>query len=62
MDRICRTHGEIRNAYEIQHENLNGRDLAVQGKMTLKEIFKKQDVRACTGFKWLSIGSNGNQL
>jgi hypothetical protein len=47
-------------------ENLNGRDhledLAVDGKIILEWILKKQVGRVWTGFIWLRIGTSGGVL
>jgi len=37
-------------------------DPGVDGKIILKWIFRKWDVRACTGSMWLRIGTDGGHL
>jgi hypothetical protein len=36
--------------------------VAVNGRMVIKLILKKQDGRVWTGFVWLKIGSSGGLL
>jgi hypothetical protein len=66
MGRTCGTNWEKRNAYRDLMGNLKKRDhledLVVDGMMTLKQIFKKQDGRACTGLIWLRRGRSGGLL
>jgi hypothetical protein len=44
-------------------ENPKGRgnmeDLVIDGRMILRRILQKQDVRVWTGFVWLRIGISG---
>jgi hypothetical protein len=42
--------------------SLGGKDLGVHGRIILKLILEKEDVRMDTGFKLLRVGSNGGLL
>jgi hypothetical protein len=37
-------------------------DPGLDGRIILRLIFRKWDVMACTGSKWLRIGTGGGQL
>ena len=62
MDWACSMHGEGIGAYRDYMGKLEGwthlEDLGVDGR-TLKQILKKWDGRAWTGFIWLRIGTHG---
>jgi hypothetical protein len=57
----CRV--EKRGVYRVLVKKREGKnhleDLAVDGKIILRWIFRKQDVGAWTGLIWLRIGSGG---
>jgi hypothetical protein len=59
-------HGEVRNAYKVQTENLNGTDrfgdLGVDSTTILKWFLKRQGVKMWTGFMWLKKGTSGGLL
>jgi len=67
MGGTCSTYGERRggrigswwgNLREIDHLG----DSGVDGRIILRWIFRKWDVRAWIGFSWLRIGTGGGHL
>ena len=58
--------GESRGIYRVLVGNLNERDYlgdpGVDGRVILRWIFRKWDVRAWSGFIWLRIGTGGGHL
>jgi len=67
MDRTCRAYGgEERRMGAFGGGNLRERDyfgdLVVDGKIILRRIFRKWDVRVWTGSSWLRIGTGGGHL
>jgi hypothetical protein len=58
--------GESRGVYRVLVGNLAGGDhlavLGTDGKIILRWIFEKWDVRAWTGSTWLRIGAGGGHL
>ena len=58
--------GKRRGVYRVLLGNLRGRDHlgdpGVDGRIILRWIFRKWDVRAWTGSMWLKIGTGGRHL
>jgi len=58
--------GERRGAYRVLVGKPKGKnhvgDPGVDGKIILRWIFKKRDVRVWTGSSWLTIGTGGGHL
>jgi hypothetical protein len=55
--------GEMRNYYEILIRRINGKvshvDVNIDGRIMLKLILEKYNVKLWTGVNWLSTGCNG---
>jgi len=67
MSGACSMYGGIGEAYRgLCWGNLRGRDHlgdpGVDGRIILRWIFRKQDVRVWTGSSWLRIGTGGGNL
>ena len=66
MGRVCSMYGEIRSLYRIlmgKHEGKNHlEDQGVDGRIILRCIFRKWDVRAWIGSIWLRIWAGGRNL
>jgi hypothetical protein len=62
---VART-AEIRNAYRVWSEKLKGtdhlEDQDLDGRIILKLILMRLDVRVWTGFIWLRTGAGGRIL
>jgi ribosomal protein L10 len=58
--------GERKSVYRILVEKLEGKnhlgDPRVDGRITLRRIFRKWDVGVWTGSSWLRIGTGGGHL
>ena len=58
--------GESRGVHRLWVGNLRERDHledpGVDGRLILRWILRKWDVRACTGSMWLRIGTGGGHL
>ena len=54
--------GEERRIQGFGRERDHSRDLGVDGRIILRGIFRKWDVRLWTGSSWLRIGTGGGHL
>ena len=66
MGGACSTYGERRCVYRVLFGRYEGKKplvrLGVDGRVVLKSVFKKWDVRVWTGSSWLRIGRGGWHL
>ena len=63
MDEACSTYGgEQRFWWGNLRERDILEDLGVEGRITLRWIFRKWDVVVWTGSIWIMIGTGGGQL
>jgi hypothetical protein len=57
---------ELKNSYSILIGNLKGKDhlkdITVDGRIIVKRILRKQDVRVWAGIIWPRIGGRGRFL
>jgi hypothetical protein len=66
MGGACSAYGGRERLYRVWWGNLGERDHwgdpGVDGRIILRWIFRKWDVRLWTGFCWLRIGTGGGRL
>jgi hypothetical protein len=66
MDGACSTYGENRDVYRglvRKPERKNHlEDTGVDGRIMLRWVFRKWNMRAWTGSMWLRIGAGGGHL
>jgi hypothetical protein len=57
----CSTYGERRGVYRVLVDKSEGNPV-VDGRITLRWIFRKWDMGVWTGSMWLRIGTGGGHL
>jgi len=66
MGGACSMYGESRGVYKVFVGKPEGKnhleDPGVDGRITLRWIFRKWDVRTWTGSMWLRTGTGGGHL
>jgi hypothetical protein len=66
MGGVCSADGEGRGVYRVLVGNPRKRnhwgDLSVDGKIILRQIFRRWDVGVWTGLSWLRIETGGGYL